>query len=251
MEIANPRLSFYPVLEVVLKLLRLGHWGESEMPSIRENLQLVELVFGTHFHVDITLNPQLGEKFYREITRVRSDLFTTKLIQIGAPFVFFHERFRTQCLITENNLVFTERKYFDNERFANICHSLTKKLIETFECNEDNFRVLGKIYRYRLRLPSVFEGFKKSVSMFANDEIHHLRLRTLLKEQGKNIHLQFSSAEEGGQLMQDTLAIECDINNADQEAYHRLDLLHEVFKFADEYNNNRLIDFLSEKLQLK
>lgn len=218
------------------------------MPSIKENLQLVELVFGAHFHAEITLNPQLGEKFYRDITKAKSDLFTTKFIQAGAPFIFLHERFKTQCMIAENNLIFTERRNFDNAWFSKICWTLANKLVETFECNEDNFRILGKIYRYHLSLPDVFETFKRSVHMFSKDEIYNLRLRTLLKEQGKNIHLQFSSVEDAGQLNRNILAVDCDINNADQEAFHHLDLMKEIFDFADEFNDTRLNKLLAEKL---
>lgn len=221
------------------------------MALTKDGLVLREILFGIHLHVDITLSPPLGEQFYREITKVRSDLFTTKFIQAGAPFILLHEKTQNRCVITDNNLTYTERSNFDPDRFLEISTYLARTLIQSFECSEDNVRVLGKLFRYRANYPGIFSSFKRAVAMFANDDIGRLQIRTLFRRNGKNIHLNISGIEKEGEVLPDSLAIECDINNADQHAHHTITALADIFKFADNYNDRQLIDLLNKKLNVQ
>lgn len=225
--------------------------GESSMPIGSDALQLDELVLGVRFHAEITLTSDLAEKYYRTMTRVRSGLFTSKIVQPGAPLVLLHESLGTQCLVTTNSLEFRESKHLDQESFAKISHSLVTKLVEIFEMNDDNFRLFGKIYRYRLRLPNVLETFKKSVGMFANDDVRYLHLRTAIREGGKNVHFNFQTAEKEGKPVKDEILFSCDINNADQDSYQTVKILDEIVAFADKYNKQCLLDVLNAKLQVE
>ena len=223
----------------------------SILSSIKENLKINELIFGAHLHVELTLTPQLGEKFYRSITKIRKDLFTRKFIQAGFPFVFIHEKFKSRCIISDKSLIYTERRDFDHVRFREISRTLSKEFLKAFEFNEDNFRILGKIYGYTLEVPGVFNKFKESVSFFKEDAIGRLFLRTLFKEKGNNIHLELSSVDVDNNLVEDLLIINCDINNADQDSNHKLDALDGILTFSDNYNTKRLPKLLSRKLGLK
>jgi len=223
----------------------------SILSSIKENLKIKNLIFGAHLHVELTLTPQLGEKFFRSITKIRKDLFTNKIIQAGLPFVFIHEKLKSRCIISDNSLVYTERRNFDHVRFQEISRVLGKEFIKAFELGEDNFRILGKIYRYTLEVPGIFNNFKEAVSFFKGDDIERLFLRTLFKEKGNNIHLEIGSVDVDNNLVEDSLAINCDINNADQDSSHKLNALDGILTFADNYNDQRLPELLSQKLGLK
>lgn len=218
------------------------------MSLLKENLRVRELTFGVHLHVDLTLAIPLGEKFYREITKVRSDLFTTKFIQPGVPFVFLHEKAQNRCVITDNSIAYTEKKNFDSGRFQKVSSQLAEAFLESFESSQENVRILGKVYRYELASSGIFSAFKKAVALFADEEIYRLQIRTLLKKDAKNIHLRLGAIEKDGVAGEDRLAIECDINNADQDTHHSLQILPDIFKFADTYNQQELLPLLSKKL---
>ncbi len=220
------------------------------MANINKHLQLTEIAFGLHFLAEITLDPQFGDKLYRQITKVAQGLFTTKVVQPGGfPFIF-HNKEKTQLTITDSNLLFTSRQEFDADKFRRNCELIAKRLIEVFEVNEDNIKVAGKVHKYILSHPKALEGFKNLLPAFAADPVFFLRLRPTLREQGKNIHLNFQSVAKDRVPVEDQILIECDINNEDQDVGHSFSLIGEVLQFADDYNQKRLPEYLDGKLRL-
>lgn len=218
------------------------------MPLLKEALKLREVVFGTTFNVDITPDLQLGEKFYRAITRAKSDLFTTKLFHPGMPLVFIHERNNTQLVITEKNLQFVDRKTLNSQNFLDVSWLIGNKLVEIFECNEENFRIIGKIYRYSLTYPSIVDSFEEVTGVFKNKGPTRLSLEASLKEDNMNVHLQIGTAPAEEGKGRDMLLVSCDVNNTDQERPHSLDLMKGVFPFADMYNLDRFPQLLTDCL---
>lgn len=220
------------------------------MPLSEGLFKVTELGFGAHFHTEIILNKSLGERFYREVTRARSRLFTTSLIQEGVPFLYHNERTKTQCIINAGNWVFTEREVLNSpEQFLKDCTTLMNKFIEIFEYPPNRFRLFGKIYRYRLTHPGLFLAFKNATATFSRDDIFQLQIRMRLVEDEKNIHIQIASASDAKQEP-DTLTVDCDVNNANQHLDHDQKELEQILGFADEYNPGRLASFLGERLPI-
>lgn len=220
------------------------------MPLSGEHFRIAELLFGTRFHIDVFLSKDAGERFYREITRAHSRLFTTPIIQEGAFFAYRHERTKAQLLLFPNNLQFSQGDPgHDSEQFLGYWASLIDKFVQVFEYPSDRFRMFGKVYRYRVEHAGLFDAFRRTTGMFTKDDISTLLLRTRFVEEDKNIHIQISTAENAKQEP-DVLAIECDINTFDQELDHNRDEMEGIVRFADEFNKNRLIPFVAERLPI-
>lgn len=220
------------------------------MLNLPPYLEPLEIAFGVHFLVDLTLVPEFAEKLYRQLTKENTDLFTTKFIQAGAPVAFIHELTQTNLTISETNFLYTEKKRFSQESFLKRCNLISRKLIEAFDSNDRNLRVVGKIFRYRVRHPDALSKLRDLVPDFADQPVHTLRLRLTLRQNERNVHLQLASLEKERQVLPEILFVECDINNSDQNVAHGFELIDETVGFADAYQSDKLIPMLAQKLKL-
>jgi len=220
------------------------------MLNLPPYLELLEIAFGVHFLADLTLVPVFAENLYRQLTKENTDLFTTKFIQAGAPVVFIHEPTQTNLTISETNFLYTEKERFSQESFLKRCNSISRKLIEAFDSNDRNLRVVGKIFRYRVRRPDALSRLRDLVPDFTDQPVHTLRLKIVLRQNGKNVHLQLASVEKERQVLPEMLFVECDINNGDQNVAHGFELIDEIVGFADAYQSDKLYSMLAQKLKL-
>lgn len=217
------------------------------MSEIKAKLELTEVAFGAHFIAELTLDQNLGNAYYRKLSKDSDNLFTNKIIRQGMPFLYVNPSTDTQLLLTPRNLTFTVRLYENQEQFRTHSRKIVELLTQIFEAQEANLRVVGKVYRYALTHPEALKSLRNLVPSFGA-AAYLLKVRPTLRDGTTNIHLQLQSAEEERKPLEDTVLVECDINNADQDVPHGPAFVEDVINFADNFVGQRLKPLLSEKL---
>lgn len=222
------------------------------MKFTEENKTILGMTFGAHFHTNLTLTKRKGQLLYGRINRRFAGSFTAERCADDLPHIFLNQRKGSRLMVNDNNLMYSELANFDQQRFNQLCSFVMDNLIELYETERDNFRVLGKVYEYVFDFgtENAIEILQQRTGIFENEEnLEYLSLKGKTTRDQLFIHLEISSVDTPEEELDPSkLVVKCDINNRDQRDFVNIEMLSNIFEFVDRYNREELLNFLNDKL---
>jgi hypothetical protein len=222
-----------------------------------EDLSFLRVFAGITFGPEIYLNKSRAEAFVDKVNTEYPNLFPRyEILTPRQPIVMINVDEMCECIVSPKSMVYRDYKGKTKEEFLKITIGIISLIMDLFALKD--IRRIGKVQDFFWEMSSPQQKIPKAFTHF-DDNVEISRLHTLVKEEGKNINLNYFAFQEGkielfgGEIefnVPTSMIISCDVNNTDmsEPLEDILKTLEEIFTFADNYVNSTLIEKLNKHL---
>ncbi len=162
--------------------------------------------------------------------------------------VILDQRDSRDIVVGPRSIQYHERKYFDNKTYNNICQLLYDFYINIKGVEPEDIKVIGKVFELEYDIQqNVIEHLQGKTGLLSDKDVSDFEIRTTFKESEKNIHLWIRNTQSDDDSdWENKIWVKVDINNVEQEDGLQENSFKEIFDFADNFVENRLIDTLNK-----
>ena len=222
------------------------------------DLKLLQIETGITFGQECYLDPSRAREFLTQINDILPNFFTRNdgFQRLPEQFVLANPNSARQCIVRPNSFNYSVRHSIESSISVEPPTFLSE-VERIFDCFKNLFaledvRRIGKIYDWQFPASFGKDLLSDILAIDESAEVNNLHL--LFREEDKNINIHFQYADKGfiefaGRRtdLEAGVILRCDINNIDMSSPLNIpEVFKGVFRFADQYVQIDLVNFLSK-----